>query len=293
MLHGLHVLDAIATDLPPLPPIRLWDCGVTWRDLNPKDGTWEWERLDAAVSRFPRPLLVLGATPQWAARSPNLPHYAPWLGPGSNSAPKEVDQWDRYVREVGLRYKGRIQHYQVWNEPQLADFWFPYADVPILAKMTSSAHRILKSIDPKNKIVAAPVLPRPSSGGMARAGLYLANLRKCGWPVDVFDCHIYPEIGKGPRRFKWMLDQVQQNLRLLGAPTRPLWVTESNYNLLGGPLPDWKSATYLRATNRIAKRAGVERIYWYAYSHPDPKVLGIPFHDGSTGLRVLNSLNAV
>ena len=37
-------------------------------------------------------LYAVGACPLWLAKYPDNPNYAPWLGPGSNSMPTDVDQ---------------------------------------------------------------------------------------------------------------------------------------------------------------------------------------------------------
>jgi hypothetical protein len=47
-------------------------------------------------------LLVLGATPRWAASSVSSVD-APWLGPGSASPPRHPRQWPRFVAAVAPR----------------------------------------------------------------------------------------------------------------------------------------------------------------------------------------------
>jgi GH35 family endo-1,4-beta-xylanase len=277
------------TDLDNIPlgikNLRLWDVGVTWKDLNPAEGVWRWERMDLVVDKAEKSggkdiMYVLGMTPLWAAKHPNAEHFAPWIGPGSNSAPKNFKVWDEYVTQVVTRYKGRIKSYQIWNEPQLRDFWEDYASIDFLAKMTKRAYKIIKKIDPQAIVVAAPVLPRPSSGGLRRGSKYLVALKAQGWPVDVFTCHVYPEKGMTPLRWKKSVEDAQAGLKALDAPTAPLWVTETNYNLLGGTFRSGrKIRRYVRLTNKYANKLKVEKIYWYAYGqHSDPNIFGITFN---------------
>lgn len=110
--------------------LRLWDRGVAWRDLNPGPSSFDWDPLDEYLKYTNCPLLVLLATPQWAALNPDQDKFAPWIGPGSNSAPKNSQVWLDFVRSVSQRYKGRL-NYQNWNEPQLAEFW--YLCIPVFA----------------------------------------------------------------------------------------------------------------------------------------------------------------
>lgn len=288
--HGIHVIDPVGNPLPFPARLRLWDCGVTWRDLNPAPGKYVWDRLDHIVADGGRPLLVLGGTPQWAAANPHVPHFAPWVGEGSNSIPKTSGSWKDFVVEVAYRYRGKLD-YQIWNEPQLPEFFFPYADIKVLAEMTKIAHRVIKDADPNARVAAAPILPRPSSGGIKRGSRYLIALREVGWPVDAYAMHAYPETNKGPSRVKWMVDQTQSALSVLQAPKKPLWVTEINFNLLGGNLPNWKIDPYMKRTDAILSANGVSRAYWYAYGHGSPSILGISFTSGETGLDTLQTLN--
>lgn len=293
-----HGMGLMSKDIYPLgyKNVRLWDVGVTWKDINPEPDVWDWSRLDDIV-RLGQGLgtknftYVLGMTPQWAAKYKNADHFAPWIGPGSNSMPAKMSYWEAYVWNVATRYQGQIQNYQIWNEPQLRDFWHDYSKIDVLARMTKRAHSIIRRIDPDAKIVAAPILPRPSSGGVRRGAKYLVELKKLKWPVDVFSCHIYPEKRMGALRWKKMAQTVINTLEQLDAPDKPLWVTETNYNLLNGEIKSLlRTRNYIRRTNKYANKLGIDRVYWYAYGiHSDPNVLGIPFYSGSKGDGALKS----
>lgn len=287
MIHGMHVLAHDAVQ--PTKHIRLWDCGVTWRDINPSKGVFVWDKLDSMLLKGHKYLLVLGGTPQWAAKYPTCAGAAPWVGQGSNSPPADLRNWDAFVRAVSIRYKGRMD-YQIWNEPQSKLFWYPDGFIT-LGTMTYRARNIIKANDPLAKVVAAPVMPRPSSGGLKRGGRYLVALASRGWPVDVLSLHIYPEQGMGPERTLWMIRQMKTALAAMSAPAKPLWCTEINYNLFGGALSEIAQHRHIRATDNIMKTEGISRCYWYAYEHSDPQLLGIPFTNGSASMTALLQLS--
>lgn len=291
--HGFNILHPF-TEPPTVPAKhwRLWDIGVTWKDINPAPGVWKYERLDKLVdlaeSHGADMCLVLGVTPQWAAKDPNAPHSAPWLGPGSNSLPYDVALFEEYVIHTVNRYKGRIKYYQIWNEPQLADFMYPITDMKLLGRMTRIAYDIIKIIDPGAVVVSAPVILRPSSGGIRRGTRYLLELKKNKWPVDIFAAHMYPEQNRHPKRFLKFGRTWKRGLKLLRAPKKPLWVTEMNYNLHHGAIPDQAIDRYIHMTDVYADRLGISRIYWYAYGHhSNPNLFGINFTDGSKGSRAI------
>lgn len=250
--------------------VRLWDCGVTWKDIHTGPEAYDWSRLDALVDRYSdrQIVYVIAATPRWLAMDPNAPHPAPWLGRGSNSLPYDIEEFNKFVWNLSKRYKGRIKAYEVWNEPQLVDFMFPYttSNLRRLATMTKRAYRTIKANDPQALVGSASILPRPTSGGMRRAKRYLKELKRAGWPFDFVSVHIYPEIGKGAKRWNWMLEETKKALRSVHSPVEKIWITETTYGLLGPEIPDDKARQLVQDTYRYA---GSKFVFWYAWDRKD------------------------
>lgn len=261
---GMHFNDPL-----PNPPktdwVRLWDCGVTWKDIHIGPNQYDFSRLDYLVDLYSdrNILYVIAATPRWLAINPDAPHFAPWLGKGSNSLPYDLKQWDQFVSLLSKRYNGRIQAYEIWNEPQLSDFMYPYSlsNRNRLATMTKRAYSIIKKNSSRSLVLSASVLPRLSSGGMRRGNKYLKSLKRKGWPVDHITCHIYPEVGFGPKMWSIYLENVKSSIKRLGGPNT-IWVTETNYNLLGDVIDDKKAWNYVRDTY---KYSGDSPVFWYTW----------------------------
>lgn len=254
-----------------LDRVRIWDIGVTWRDIHLNVDVYDWSRLDTVVNQIQSigavPIYVIGATPQWLAKYPDQCCYAEWLGPGSNSMPYDIDEFNKFVWNLSTRYAGRIASYEIWNEPQLADFLYPYEDseTNALATMTSRAYSTIKSCDPSALVLSASVLPRASSGGMSKASKYLTSLQSKGWNVDGFTSHIYPEVGEGAETWQSMLVETKNALASYSPPTSMLWVTETNYNLLGPVIPEGDAGALINSTYAYAGVEGVSEIYWYGW----------------------------
>lgn len=224
---------------------------------------------------------VVGATPQWLAKYPDQAGYAPWLGPGSNSMPYDVDEFNKFIWNLATRYAGRITAYEIWNEPQLTEFLYPYttAELNCLATMTSRAYSTIKSCDPGAMVLAASVLPRASSGGMSKAKAYLTALQGKGWNIDAFTTHIYPEVGQMASTWHSMLVDAKSTIASYGPPTAKLWVTETNYNLLGPVIAESDAASLVNATYSYASQESVMQVFWYAWNRPD--IGGLQFNGGS------------
>ena len=125
----------------------LWDAYVTWPNLEPARGKWDFSRLDKYVAiaekRGVSILLPLGLTPAWAsARPAEASNYKP----GNAAEPSNLELWRNYVRTVASRYKGRIRTYELWNEPNIPKFFS--GSVDMLVKLTQIAREELKKVDP-------------------------------------------------------------------------------------------------------------------------------------------------
>src|SRR3954469_15638453 len=131
---GMHYLGFGTHPYPSLSfgTARVWDMGVTWKDLQPTpqsslagSGSAGLQRLDAIVDTFRRhrvePIITLGQTPAWAARS--CRHRFRGVDWGSQTcAPRDTSAsgpWARYVRALATRYRHSVRYFELWNEPSL------------------------------------------------------------------------------------------------------------------------------------------------------------------------------
>ena len=269
---GMHFREQEFAAIPAeVTHVRIWDAGVHWGAIHTAPDTYDWTRLDWIVDQCAGKHLtyVIAGCPRWLAKYPDNPHSAPWLGKGSNSMPYSLDEANKFAWNLSTRYKGRIRAYEVWNEPQLADFLYPYNDAECntLAAMTKRFYSTIKACDPAALVLAASVLPRESSGGMSKARRYLAAMQRKDWNVDAFTCHIYPEQGYWAPRWKNMLSDTVSTLKTMGTPTSKLWITETLLGLLGPELTD---ATAIdNAVKGLYEGDGNRFVFWYAWNRQD------------------------
>ena len=262
---GMHFHHAGKTTPWPAMPIgawRLWDAYVAWPDLEPKRGQWQFETLDRCVAlaeeHHVELLLVLGQSPTWASARPRerSPYHS-----GNAAEPTNLDDWRAYVRAVATRYKGRIRTYEIWNEPNLKQFWT--GSLAQLIALTREASQAIHGVDPDAVVVS------PSAVGAAGVRWLARFLAQGGGKfVDVIGFHFYVD----PRAPEAMLPRIRAVKRVMqerGVGAKPLWNTESGWSR-PKPFPsDELGAAYLARAFVLNWAAGVERIYWYAWDNHD------------------------
>ena len=282
---GQHVAG-IATAAPQdvsIDAIRLWDTGTRWNEIEPQQGQYNWATLDAAVTNAQAAgasdiMYVLGSTPQWAARNPNL---SGLYGEGTTSLPSDPDYYLEFLRQVAKRYKGKITSYQVWNEANTRSFY--EGDWTALAQLTKRAHETLQVVDPQAQLVAASstVIPGKLFQTESFFVRYARALHELGDPVDAMAVHLYPvDTSKGPDARVGSIRAAQKVLNKVGID-KPLWDTEVNYGdrRVGLPqvVPDPQTAaTYTARTFLDSATLGIARTYWYGW---DLHILGIDMTD--------------
>lgn len=249
--------------------LRLWDTRTAWLNLQPRPDRFDFAHLDAHLARAQQAgvehiTLVLAGTPRWAAsRESSLD--ASWLGPGSASPPADIRDWELFVETVASRYRGRIQAYEIGNEPNLAMFWSGNLDELRLFVVTAA--EAIRRVDPGATIVApAPLITELRDASYARA-LWSSIAHA---PIDVLAFHFYP---RSPRRvadLTAVVRQLRTTAKTTGFYDLPVWITEANPG----------EGTTLRDMQRLlegVERERIDRLYWYAWSgQTNSALVGLP-----------------
>lgn len=280
--HVAGIAAAAPADVT-LDAIRLWDAGTRWDQVEPEQGQYDWGTLDSAVANAQAAgatdiMYVLGSTPQWAARNPNL---SGLYGQGTTSLPSDPEYYLEFLRQVAKRYKGKITSYQVWNEANTRSFY--EGDWIALAQLTKRAHETLQVVDPQAQLVSASstVIPGKLFQTESFFVRYARALHELGDPVDAMAVHLYPvDTSKGPDVRAGSIRAAQKVLNRVEID-KPLWDTEVNYGDRRAGLPQvipdaQTAATYTARTFLDSATLGISRTYWYGW---DLHVLGVDMTD--------------
>jgi hypothetical protein len=263
-LHIHHLDRPTPTPWPsvPVPEWRLWDADVTWPNLEPTKGQWQFDRLDRYLSVAEQHgtgvLLTLGGSPPWASARPQL---ASSYTPGFTAEPENLDDWRNYVRTVASRYKGEIQAYEIWNEPNLREFWSGTIDQMLV--LTREAAQIIHTVDPHAIVVS------PSVTASYGIPWFTEFLKKGGGQyVDAIGYHFYVDPQTlFPEDMVPVIQRVRQIIAENGLAAKPLWNTETGWFPPAKLDSDELAAGFLARAFILSWAAGVQRFYWYAWDN--------------------------
>ena len=262
----------------PTGSLRMWDVGVSWKEIETSKGVYDWSKLSAAVQRASTlsadVLYVLGNTPAWAND-----------GKGDNAPPSNLDDAAEFLKAVCTKYGGEIGSYEVWNEGNIPRYWSGTQQQ--LADLTAKAHAALKGCSGSTQVVAASTGVRASGTFANQYTQYLSALKEKNWPVDAFSVHSYPLPSGTPTTRLDLVAQFKTMLAVNGAPAdRGILDTELNYGLASSsegrvPLSDATTAAYISQSFIQSVQYGIDSTYWYLWSGSDYDLLGGQLNPGT------------
>ena len=198
----------------------------------------------------------MGLTPIWAtARPKEKSDYQP----GNAAEPSNMQFWRDYVRTVVTRYKGRIEAYEIWNEPNRKDDFS--GTVRQLANLTHEAYSIIKSVDPAALVVSASPT---ASNGIDWFSQYLAQ--GAGNWIDVVGYHLYVN-PLPPEEMLPLGEAVRHTMKMHGIGSKPLWDTETGWAKPKTFQSQEEKDAYVSRALIVNWPVGVQRLYWYAWDN--------------------------
>lgn len=256
------------------------------------------DQIEAQVAAGREVVGLLIGIPDWARDDKGLPRGL-WL---DDDDPQNL--WARYVRRLVEQYAGQVDHWIIWNEPDIWDSAAPGhtwdGDVADFAQLQKVAYRVAREANAQSVIhLPAFTYYWDVNGGreqyMARLLDELAADEQAGAYHHYFDvatAHLYFQ----PGQVYDVLQAFRQILEEHGLH-KPLWLVETNAPPSSDP--SWpvadvtlrvtlgEQAAYMPQAVALALAAGAERISVYKLQDLDsdaaanPEPFGLIRRDGS------------
>ena len=228
-----------------------------WSSLETEPGKWDfsgWDNyVESSKNAGKKILAILGFD-------------APWIYEKETSRRKitarELPLYLNYVKTVVSRYRGKIDAYEIWNEPNMMSW---YGSDEEFITMTRMAIHTIRSIDPDVKILAGSFWRKPEAfiRKMLRAGVFAE--------ADGLSFHPY---ALNPKRTVEISDSLMKVLAEENF-SGEVWVTEVGYPTKGWyptRVSDKKFPAYIVKTLTGLAVRNVNVLIWYElfdYRNPE------------------------
>ena len=209
-----------------------------------------------------RPLGIIGFPPRWASTAP-ADAARPWV-----HKPR-LDALARFAEAAARQYRGLVDHWEIWNEPNIRTFWMPEPDPEEYIDVAKTAYAAAKRGNP-DCVVVAPGLAGPGHGPASMA--FLDRLIELGLPryCDAISIHPYrhrttPEDSDLEGDLRHIHELSAQH----GGP-RKLWITELCWvTHLPWGNTERRAAEMLGRAVPIALGTGLmDKILWFRFHDP-------------------------
>jgi hypothetical protein len=237
--------------------------------LAPAQVIYDWAPYDsivdaAAAYGIKVQMTVSGPAPAWANGKHRAGVHAGAYKPGARL-------FGQFVNAVALHFKGRVDRYSIWNEPNWPGWLAPYASAPRLyARLYRAGYAAVKSADPNAKVLFGELAPQGRRGKSLAPLVFLrratahAHFLADGLAHHPYAFNVSPSSHAGGRgdvtmgtlgRLTKLLHRLARahRLRTPQGGSVPVYLTEFGY-FARGPraLPVRRRAAYLRKGFQIA-----------------------------------------
>jgi len=207
-----------------------------------------WEKYDHIVDlaeRYGLRLIVrLTSPPAWSRHDGEAR--------GAFAPPDNPEDFADFAEAVARRYRGRVFHYQIWNEPNIAPEWGSCptcaVDPEAYTDLLCRAYRRLKAVDPRIVVIAGALAPTLSLNPYPPNGLndvvFLERMYRAGAGA-CFDALSVQGYGlwSGPtdRRLRPYVININRALYIRdvmvrhGDAHKPIYIAEMGWDAV----PDW------------------------------------------------------
>lgn len=199
--------------------VHMLRVALAWDDIESQPGEYDWRfsdlLFDLAARHHVRLIPYVCYTPRWAAAEAGKDF---WRGP-----PRDEKAFGRFMSAAAARYRGRTGSWELWNEPDNADYWL--GTVAQYARLVNEGAAAVRAADPAAKIVL---------GGISWNEAFLAAvLREPGVAssIDVVNLHSYDETWL-PEPMEDLPDHIRRVHDLIAryGHRQEIWLAEAGYS---------------------------------------------------------------
>ena len=226
---------------------------MQWAIIEPERGKFDWSRYDAVVETAnSHGISVYGLIDYWNE----------WTKPYT---PEGIADYVNYCKALVGRYKGRINHWEIWNEPNI--FFWP-GPKEVYPQLLKAAYKAIKEVDPDAQVLGCSTAGIDSS--------FIKMVMDAGAPFDILTIHPYRYALDDEQFIKELQDVHKLTEQIDGKP-RPVWITEMGWptDIPNGVTERHQASLIARTYLCTAASQAAENVSWYDFRDDG----GSPFYN--------------
>jgi len=251
-----------------------------WSRVQPvEDGPYDWTFYDRLMARTAShgidvlPIII------------GSPDYAAPLGSQQPTSKEDKRRFETFVTALVARYGNNgsfwranpsrpavpVRAWQVWNEPNLRNFWLPRPRPRSYVRFLDSTRDAIRRADPNAAIVLAGMPETKRSLPMSEFLSRMYRVKGFKRLVDAVAVHSYSPDAQGVVA---VAEKQRRVMRKAGDSRTPIWITELGWGSdgpAGHPLVKTEAvqASLLKQSFGLlranAERLSLQRVYWYDF----------------------------
>ena len=200
---------------------------------------------------------ILGFPPDWASTAPE-DAARPWV-----YEPK-LEAWETYVEQTVRHYAEVVDHWELWNEPNISVFWEPEPNPQAFARIAIAGYHAAKRGNP-NAVVMTPGLAGPHGNGSRMEFLDAILAAGVKDATDAVSIHPYRQTTPEASDLAGELRHIHD-----ASGGKPIWYTEMCWtNQIPGGSTESRTAQMLARCFALSIGSGlVDKIIWFRFHDP-------------------------
>jgi polysaccharide biosynthesis protein PslG len=197
---------------------------VDWSQIEATQGSRDWSATDrvinAIVAHGMSPLGLVTYAPAWAANS------------GKHGSPSDPNLFASFAAAAATRYLGKVAMWEVWNEPNITEFWSPAPNVTAYAALLTATYSAIKTVSSGLFVVSGGLAPAADDGVDIAPLTFITGLYATGANhyLDAFGMHpyTYPYLPSDKNSFSAFQQMTQMRTIMVngGDSAKQIWLTE-------------------------------------------------------------------
>jgi GH35 family endo-1,4-beta-xylanase len=242
---------------------------VVWSDVHRGPFLYDFSRYDLLISKLSQRGIKMLVLLHYNKLRLDSEGREVWSNP-----PDSFEEFARYVHAAVSRYKDRVHHWEIWNEPNHPVYWSkPKDKMKTYVDLLKLSYKAAKQADPTcfviNGGITEPVIEDVQNFYEQGGGAF----------TDAICIHTFlnPNSPIVEIQFSRIIEGVQQTMRRFGDVKKRIWITEMGCPGLKDPqkTKDWwcgqtmseeEQAAWLERQYEMIKRYPiVEKLFWAFY----------------------------